>query len=97
MSRNRIATWLHEIAPDAEFVARNSSVLGIRLRGEVGSLPIALGDAEPDLVRVIGSIPELTRAWRLLAYPDQPRSRRFSAFFDFIAKKSISLNTILAG
>lgn len=101
LSRHRIATWLHEIAPDAEFVARNNSVLGLVSAAKSGvgiaPLPIALGDAEPDLVRVLGPIPELTRAWRLLAHPDQRRSRRVSAFFDFIVEEVDSLKPILTG
>lgn len=101
LSRHRIATWLHEIAPDAEFVARNNSVLGLVSAAKSGvgiaSLPIALGDAESDLVRVLGPIPELTRAWRLLAHPDQRRSRRVSAFFDFIVEEVDSLKPILTG
>lgn len=101
LNRHRIATWLHEIAPDAEFVARNNSVLGLVSAAKSGvgiaPLPIALGDAEPDLVRVLGPIPELTRAWRLLAHPDQRRSRRVSAFFDFIVEEVDSLKPILTG
>lgn len=101
LSRHRIATWLHEIAPDAEFVARNNSVLGLVSAAKSGvgiaPLPIALGDAEPDLVRVLGPIPELTRAWRLLAHPDQRRSRRVSAFFNFIVEEVDSLKPILTG
>jgi molybdate transport repressor ModE-like protein len=101
LNRHRIATWLHEIAPDAEFVARNNSVLGLVSAAKSGvgiaPLPIALGDAEPDLVRVLGPIPELTRAWRLLVHPDQRRSRRVSAFFDFIVEEVDSLKPILTG
>ncbi len=46
--------------------ARNNSVLGLvsAIKSGVGTgpLPIALGDAEPELVRVLGPVPELTEA-----------------------------------
>ena len=63
----------------------------------VAPLPIALGDAEPDLLRVLGPVPELTRAWRLLAHPARRRSRQVSAFFDFIVSEIDSLKPILTG
>lgn len=100
-SKHRIAVWLREIAPDASFVARSNSVLGlisaVRTGVGIAPLPIALGDAEPDLVRVLGPIPELTRAWRLLCHPDQRHSRRVSAFFDFIVEEVDALKPILTG
>lgn len=99
--KHRIAVWLRQIAPDATFVARSNSVLGLvaAVRSGVGiaPLPIALGDAEPDLVRVLGPIPELMRAWRILCHPDQRHSRRVSAFFDFINDEVEALKPILTG
>jgi DNA-binding transcriptional LysR family regulator len=63
----------------------------------LGPLPTALGDAEPDLLRVLGPIPELARSWRLLAHPDLRRTPRASAFFDFIALERDALKSILTG
>jgi DNA-binding transcriptional LysR family regulator len=60
-------------------------------------LPTALGDAEPDLVRVMGPVAELSRSWRLLAHPDLRRTPRISAFFDFIIEERESLKSILTG
>ena len=75
LSQHRLAVWLREIAPDANFVARSSSVLGLVSAAKSGVgiaiLPIALGDAELDLVRVLPPVPELTPAWRVLCHPDQ--------------------------
>ena len=72
-----------------------------RLRGEVrrrlGPLPTALGDAEPDLVRVLGPIPELTRSWRLLTHPDIRRVPRIAAFFDYIVEHRDALKIDLTG
>ena len=81
--------------------ARNNSVLGlvyaVKSGVGLGPLPTALGDAEPDLVRVLGPIPELARSWRLLTHPDLRRTPRISAFFDFIIEERESLKSILTG
>lgn len=81
--------------------ARINSVLGlvsaIKSGVGIGPLPIALGDAEPDLVRVLGPIPELTRSWRILTHPDLRRVPRIAAFFDFIVLQREALKPILTG
>ena len=101
LSNHRAATWLREVAPDARMAARNNSVLGlvyaVKSGVGLGPLPIALGDTEPDLVRVLGPIPELSRSWRLLTHPDLRRTPRISAFFDFIIEERESLKSILTG
>ena len=65
LSGHRAAVWLRRVAPDAHFAARNNSVLGLVHSAKAGMglapLPLAIGDAEPDLVRVLGPIDELTR------------------------------------
>ena len=70
-SRGEVA---REVAPDAQMAARNNSVLGlvyaVKSGVGLGPLPTALGDAEPDLVRVLGPIPELIAK---LAPIDPPR------------------------
>ena len=101
MANHRAAKWLREVAPHAKIVARNNSVLGVvyAVKSGVGiaPLPTALGDAEEDLVRVLGPVPELTRIWRLLAHPDLRRTPRVSAFFDFITGELEALKPILTG
>jgi DNA-binding transcriptional LysR family regulator len=101
MSKHRAATWLQEIAPHARIAARNNSVLGlvyaIKSGIGLGPLPTALGDAEPDLVRVFGPIPELSRAWRLLTHADLRHAPRIAAFFDFVASEKNALKSILTG
>lgn len=81
--------------------ARNNSVLGlvssVKSGVGLGPLPTALGDAEPDLVRVLGPIPELTRSWRLLTHPDNRRVPRIAAFFDFIIEERDTIRSILTG
>jgi DNA-binding transcriptional LysR family regulator len=101
LSNHRAAKWLRDVAPDAKMSARNNSVLGLVYAVKsglgLGPLPTALGDAEPDLVRVLGPIPELSRSWRLLTHPDLRRTPRISAFFDFIIEERESLKSILTG
>jgi len=101
MSNHRVVTWLKQVAPDARIAARNTSVLGLMyaVKSGVGAgpLPTAIADGEPDLVRVLGPIPELARSWRLLAHPDLRRTPRVAAFFDFIIEERESLKSILTG
>ncbi len=101
MAKHRAATWLARVAPNAKIVARNNSVLGLvyAVKSGIGiaPLPTALGDNEPDLVRVLGPIAELARVWRVLAHPDARRTPRVSAFFDFIAEEGDALRSILTG
>lgn len=101
MAKHRIAAWLRKVAPDAALVARSNSVLGLVYSAKAGvgvaPLPIALGDAEPDLVRVIEPVADLTRIWRVLTTPELRRTPRVAAFFDFIVEESETLRPILTG
>jgi DNA-binding transcriptional LysR family regulator len=101
MSNHRVVKWLKQVAPDAGIAARNNSVLGLMYAVKsgvgVGALPTAIADGEPDLVRVLGPIPELARSWRLLAHPDLRRTPRVAAFFDFVIEERESLKSILTG
>jgi DNA-binding transcriptional LysR family regulator len=101
MTGHRAARWLARVAPGATFVARNDGVLGLvhSARSGVGvaALRTALGDAEPDLVRVLGPIPELTRAWRLLTSAELRPTHRVSAFFEFVLGELEALRPVLTG
>lgn len=101
MDRHRAAVWLREVAPESAVVARAGSVLGLvqSVKSGIGMapLPTALGDAEPDLVRVLGPIPELTRIWRLLVRPELRHTPRIAAFFDFMVGEIDALAPILTG
>jgi len=101
LDNHRAAKWLRDVAPGARMSARNNSVLGlvyaVKSGVGVGPLPTALGDAEPDLVRILGPIPELARSWRLLTHPDIRHTPRIAAFFDFIIEERESLKSILTG
>ena len=101
LSNHRTVKWLRDVAPDAKISARNNSVLGliyaVKSGVGMGPLPTAIADSEPDLVRVLGPIPELARSWRLLTHPDLRRIPRIAAFFDFIMEERESLKSILTG
>lgn len=101
MAKHRAATWLARVAPNATIVARNNSVLGLvyAVKSGIGvaPLPTAIGDNEPDLVRVLGPIPELARIWRVLAHPDVRHTPRVSAFFDFVEEEGDALHAIFTG
>jgi DNA-binding transcriptional LysR family regulator len=101
MAKHRIAQWLRQVAPDAPMAARSSSVLGliysVKAGLGIGPLPLPLGDAEPDLVRVLGPVPELSRIWRLLTTRELRRTPRVSALFDFIIEEIETLRPIITG
>jgi DNA-binding transcriptional LysR family regulator len=101
MAKHRIALWLRKVAPNAPMAARSSSVLGliysVKAGIGIGPLPLPLGDAEPDLVRVLGPVAELSRIWRLLTTRELRRTPRVSAFFDFIVEEIETLRPILTG
>jgi DNA-binding transcriptional LysR family regulator len=101
LANHRATKWLKEVAPDAKMSVRSNSVLGlvsaVKSGAGLGPLPTALGDAEPDLVRVLGPVPELARSWRLLAHPDIRRVPRVAAFFDYIVEHREALKSILTG
>ena len=101
MAGHRASQWLRQVAPKANIVARSGSVLGLLLSAKAGvgvaPLPTALGDSEPELVRVLGPIPALSRDWRLLAMPEIRKTPRVSAFFDFIATEIDALKPIITG
>jgi DNA-binding transcriptional LysR family regulator len=101
MAGHRLTQWLAEVAPCAVVASRNSSILGLinSVKAGVGiaALPMALGDKESELVRIIGPVPELTRPWRILAHPDVRKTPRVSALFDFIRTETDALRPILTG
>ena len=101
MANHRAAQWLRRVAPNGKIVARNNSVLGLLYAVKAGigvaPLPTALGDAEEDLVRVLGPVPELARIWRLLTTPELRRTPRVAALFDFLVEEIDALKPILTG
>ena len=101
MAQHRASVWLQQVAPAARVVARNDSVLGLVYSAKAGmglaALPTALGDAEPDLVRVLGPIPELARIWRVLTTAELRHTPRVAALFDFLVDEVDALRPIITG
>jgi len=101
MTNHRAAQWLRDVAPHGRVVARNNSVLGLLYSVKAGvgiaPLPTAIADAEPELVRVLGPVPELARIWRLLTRADLRHTPRVSAFFDFMIEEIDTLRPIITG
>lgn len=101
MANHRASQWLLQVAPGARVVATATSVLGavhsVKANLGLAALPTALGDAEPDLVRVLGPVPELARIWRMLTTRQLRRTPRVSAFFDFMASEITTLKPVLTG
>ncbi|MBS0414530.1 MAG: LysR family transcriptional regulator [Proteobacteria bacterium] len=101
LDQHRAALWLKQVAPAGRIVARNNSVLGLAYSAKAGlglaPLPTPLGDGEPELVRVLGPIPELTRIWRVLTTPELRHTPRVAAFFDFMVEEMAALRPIITG
>ncbi len=101
MARHRAVIWLHAVAPGGTYAARSTSVLGLISAAKAGvgvaALPMSLGDAEADLVRLFGPVDALTRDWRILAHPDQRHTPRIEALFGFILSETEALRPILTG
>ena len=99
MGNHRASVWLRQIAPAARIVATSGSVLGAVASAKanlgLAALPMALGEAEPDLLLVLGPVAELTRSWRILTTRQLRRTPRVSAFFEFMAAETALLRPIL--
>lgn len=101
MTGHRSLAWLQQVAPHALVAVTAGSVLGLvhAAKGNAGlaALPTALGDSEPELVRLFGPVPELTRIWRILTTAQLRRTPRVATFFAFMAREGETLRPILTG
>ena len=92
---------MQDALPSTTVAVTTSSVLGLvhSTRAGVGiaALPTALGDAELDLVRLLGPVPDLTRIWRILTTPALRKTARIDAFFRFVSAETDTLRRILTG
>jgi DNA-binding transcriptional LysR family regulator len=93
--------WLRQKAPDALVAASVENWAGLLLAVKSGAalapLPIAVGDTESELVRVIDNIPELTSHFYLLMHRDMKGAPRVRAFFDFVISEIKVFRAALAG
>ncbi len=94
-------TWLQAAAPDAEVVARTSSITNLISAVKAGLgitvLPCVLADGEPDLVRCIGPIAGVQSDLWLMTREDARDLRRVRAFLDFLAAHVAAMRPLLAG
>jgi DNA-binding transcriptional LysR family regulator len=60
-------------------------------------MPVADGDRDGELVRVIDDIPELLSSHYLLTHRDLQRTPRVRAFFDFVAAEIKAFRAMLSG
>jgi DNA-binding transcriptional LysR family regulator len=95
------ARWLRSVASDCEIACRSNSVLGLLLAVQSGFglalLPCQIGDAEPDLVRVIDPQPGLTSGFWILTHPDLHKRPKIRAFFDFMSEEIVKYRSLLLG
>lgn len=95
------AKWLHAVAPQARIAARSTTVLGLLMSVKSGVgmavLPINIGNADDDLVRIFDSIPDLMTHIYLLVHPDLRQTPRVRAFFDFVVAEIGSFRPMLLG
>jgi DNA-binding transcriptional LysR family regulator len=94
-------TWLLAAAPEAEVVARSSSLTNLISAVKAGLgitvLPCFLADSDADLVRCIGPIPGVQSDLWLLTREDARDIRRVRAFIDFLAAHVAAMRPLLAG
>jgi DNA-binding transcriptional LysR family regulator len=93
------ARWLQSVAPNAQVTALGSgltaALTAVKSGAGVGVLPVALGDNESDLVRLLGPIPNLPSDIYLLIHEDMKETPRVRAFFDFIISELADVRQIL--
>jgi DNA-binding transcriptional LysR family regulator len=94
-------TWLREAAPQAEIVARSSSLTNLISAVKAGLgvtvLPCFLADSDADLVRCIGPISGVESDLWLVKREDARDVRRVRAFVDFLAAQVAAMRPLLAG
>ncbi len=100
--RARPAQWMQQQVPKATIAARVSSFSSlihlIREGVGVGILACAVGDQEPDLVRVRSNpIEEIDVSLWILTHPDLRRSARIRAFMDFVSERIVRHRPLLEG
>jgi DNA-binding transcriptional LysR family regulator len=93
--------WLRQAAPNAVIRFRSNSltnlVSNLRAGLGLGALPCVIGDAEPELVRCMPPVPELTVEMWLIVREDLKSTPHVRAFADFLAAHVHSVRAELAG
>jgi DNA-binding transcriptional LysR family regulator len=93
--------WFKSVAPHARIGARCNSISALIAAAKSGAglaaLPLVVGDAESDLVRMLGPVPELTTPFFLVAHRDLRDAPRVKAFFDFFIENLAAIRPLLSG
>ena len=101
IANHAAAEWLRTVAPHATIAACSESFPGLVLAVKSGAglapLSTVLGEAEPDLVRVIDSVPELVTHYFLLMHQDMRHTPRVRAFYDFVESEIKEFRKALVG
>jgi DNA-binding transcriptional LysR family regulator len=95
------ARWLRSVAPNANIVARGDSLqtllLAVKSGIGISPLPLAVGENERDLERLLDPIPGVVTDFYLLMHEDMRRTPRVRAFFDFIVDELKLVRSVLGG
>lgn len=91
--------WLKTVAPNARVGARCNSITGLVAAAKSGAglaaLPMIIGEAESDLVRALGPVPDLTTHFYLVMHRDLRRAPRVQAFYDFMIANMRTVRPLL--
>jgi DNA-binding transcriptional LysR family regulator len=94
-------TWLQQAAPEAEVVARSSSITNmisaVKAGLGVSVLPCVLADSDPALVRCMGPIEGARSDLWLLTREELRKVPRIRVFLDFVAAHIADMRHLLAG
>jgi DNA-binding transcriptional LysR family regulator len=95
------ADWLSRNVSDTAVVYRTNSVVNQLVAARVGLgaavLPCYLGDPEPDLIRLLDPVPELSRELWIVTHMDLRRTARVRAFLDIVGEALQAQRGLLTG
>lgn len=98
LANHKAARWLRSKAPQATVCGESGNIPSILLAMKSGAgvapLLAPVGDSDPELVCVLGPLPELSYPMYLLTHRELHRTPRVSAFFDFCSRE---LRPVLTG
>lgn len=103
VASHRATQWRRQVAPVARKMAKSGSGLGTAhfAKANLGlaALPTTIGDAEPDLVRVLGPVAGGRIDAQLAPADHAParRTPRVSAFLKFMVQEVQALRPMLTG
>jgi DNA-binding transcriptional LysR family regulator len=101
MRGHHSAEWIRSVAPNARIAARANSLPALLMAAKSGAgitpMPIIVGDSEPDLVRLLDSVPTLATPFYLLMHGDMKKTPRVRAFFDFVVEELPAVRPWLTG